>query len=126
VKYDYGENVTFQGDLAIHLDTHFSKLINDKEIQKGSNNFELYSEEDNLEELNKRLITCNVKFIHPLKEQPCQKMVIRFYDPDMNIIEVGESMVHTAKQLSSIGNPKEHITELMSVPITQISQWLSE
>ena len=41
VKYDFGENVTFEGDFAIHLKTHFKGLIDDKEIKTECNNFEL-------------------------------------------------------------------------------------
>jgi catechol 2,3-dioxygenase-like lactoylglutathione lyase family enzyme len=126
VKYDFGENVTFHGDFAIHLDSHFGKLINNKTIQKGSNSFELYFEENNLEQLNEKLIDYGVEFIHPLKEQPWKQKVVRFYDPDMNIIEVGESLKHTAKRLNSIGNSTQQIAELMDVPISEINQWLKD
>ena len=30
VKYDFGQNVTFHGDFAIHLQSHYQKLINIK------------------------------------------------------------------------------------------------
>ena len=126
VKYDFGENVTFHGDFAIHLDSHFGKLINNKTIQKGSNSFELYFEENNLEKLNEKLIDYGVEFIHPLKEQPWKQKVVRFYDPDMNMIEVGESLKHTAKRLNSIGNSTQQIAELMDVPISEINQWLKD
>lgn len=126
VKYDFGENVTFHGDFAIHLDSHFGKLINNKTIQKGSNSFELYFEENNLEQLIEKLIDYGVEFIHPLKEQPWKQRVVRFYDPDMNIIEVGETLLHTAKRLNSLGNSTQQIAELMDVPISEINQWLKD
>jgi catechol 2,3-dioxygenase-like lactoylglutathione lyase family enzyme len=44
VKADFGENVTFEGDFAIHLKTHFQGLIDEKPITTGTNNFELYFE----------------------------------------------------------------------------------
>lgn len=126
VKFDFGENVTFHGDFAIHLDTHFSKLINNRPIVKNSNSFELYFEEVNIEALANRLKELKIDFVHPLREQPWKQLVIRFYDPDGNIIEVGEPLMHTAKRLSSLGNSTQQIAELMDVPITEINQWLSE
>ena len=45
VKYDFGENVTFYGDFAIHLQSHFKELIDNREIRQGGNNFELYFEQ---------------------------------------------------------------------------------
>jgi len=57
VKYDYGENVIFEGDFSIHLKSHFSDLINSRpeDIIQKSNNTELYFEEDNLESLLDKL-----------------------------------------------------------------------
>ena len=52
IKADLGENVTFEGDFAIHQKDHYKKLIKGKTIAKGSNNFELYFEEDDLESLS--------------------------------------------------------------------------
>jgi uncharacterized membrane protein (UPF0127 family) len=33
-----------------------------------------------------------VKFIHELREQPWKQKIIRIYDPDNNILEIGEPM----------------------------------
>jgi catechol 2,3-dioxygenase-like lactoylglutathione lyase family enzyme len=43
VKFDFGENITFHGDFAIHLISHFKELIDNKEVIHGGNDFELYS-----------------------------------------------------------------------------------
>ena len=51
VKMDLGENITFNGDFAIHQKDHYQKLIGNNVITKGSNNFELYFEDDDLESI---------------------------------------------------------------------------
>jgi catechol 2,3-dioxygenase-like lactoylglutathione lyase family enzyme len=117
VKHDFGENVTFQGDFAIHLDTHFSKLIEGKPILKNSNSFELYFEEDKIEELTERLEQKGVTFVHPLRQQPWKQLVVRFYDPDGNIIEVGESLKETINRLTNQGYSKIEIASEMGVTI---------
>jgi len=100
VKYDYGENVTFEGGFAIHLQSHFKDLIDGGEIKTGGNNFELYFEDDNVEQIVDSLKANNVCFVHTLREQPWRQRVVRFYDPDKNIIEVGESMEYLCQRLS--------------------------
>jgi len=117
VKYDFGENITFHGDFAIHLQSHFRDLINDNEIKSGGNNFELYFEHDHMEEIENRLKEENVKFIHKCTEQPWRQKVIRFYDPDMNIIEVGESMEFLAYRLHIENMPIETISETINMPV---------
>ncbi|MFA6621873.1 MAG: glyoxalase/bleomycin resistance/dioxygenase family protein [Candidatus Caldatribacteriota bacterium] len=92
VKADHGENVIFEGDFAIHQKTHFQSLINGYPVRVNSNNFELYFEEENLEEIEKTLKKYNFEFIHPIKEQPWKQRVLRFYDYDKNIIEIGEPL----------------------------------
>jgi catechol 2,3-dioxygenase-like lactoylglutathione lyase family enzyme len=90
VKYDFGENVWFESGFAIHLRDHFQTLINDNPILTKANNGELYFEEEELQVFQKKLKQFSVEFIHEVKTQPWGQKVLRFYDPDGNIIEVGE------------------------------------
>jgi catechol 2,3-dioxygenase-like lactoylglutathione lyase family enzyme len=103
VRFDYGENVTFAGDFSIHLESLFKQLIDNRNISSGGNNFELYFEEDDIDEFYKKLKTAGVDFVHELREQPWRQKVVRFYDPDMHIVEVGESLEHLVRRLHSEG-----------------------
>ena len=125
VESDFGENVGFKGGFAIHLDSHFKNLIN-KEIKQGGNNFELYFEEDNLDELVNNLKENSVEFVHELREQPWGQKVIRFYDPDKHIIEIGETMKHLVQRLKNSGLEPEQISKATSLPIDYVNILLSE
>lgn len=116
VKFDFGENVTFEGDFAIHLKSHFQKLIDNKEIKTGSNNFELYFEFDDIKQIEKKLTNNKVDFIHTTREQPWRQIVIRFYDLDKNIIEVGETMEFLAYRLFKEGQTISEISEIITLP----------
>ena len=96
LKYDFGENITFVGDFALHQEDHFKSLINQARLIKKSNSFELYFEDDRLEDLLVRLKELNIEFLHGIIEQPWKQQVFRFYDYDKNLIEVGERMEHVA------------------------------
>jgi len=119
VKYDFGENVTFEGDFSIHLKSHFMELLNLSlnDITQKSNNSELYFEEDNLDGLLEQLKALNtVEYVHGIKEQPWGQRVIRFYDPDMHIIEVGESMESVARRFLRKGLSIEETAKRISMP----------
>lgn len=122
VKYDFGENVTFHGDFAIHLQSHFKALIDNKEIQTGGNNFELYFEYDNVEDIVKTLKDNNIVFVHEIREQPWRQKVVRFYDPDKNIIEIGESIEYLAFRLKNEGLSIEQISKTTNMPIEFVNE----
>ena len=116
VVTDFGENVGFEGGFALHRKDHFEGLLNGNKILPGSNTFELYFEDDNLEVIEKALLIEGITFIHPIKEQPWRQKVMRFYDYDKNIIEIGERLEHTAYRLYKDGLPIEEITKLTYLP----------
>jgi catechol 2,3-dioxygenase-like lactoylglutathione lyase family enzyme len=122
VKMDFGENVTFHGDFAIHLKDHYQGLIGEHEIRTGGNNFELYFEYDDVDGMVARLKEHGVTFVHELREQPWRQKVVRFYDPDENIIEVGESMEHLAFRLAQEGLPVDQISEITYMPVDYVIQ----
>jgi len=127
VKFDFGENVTFEGDFAIHLDKHYLSLINSETahvIAKKSNNFELYFENNKIDEIFSKLQEENVVFVHKLMAQPWGQRVIRFYDPDMHIIEVGESMEAVILRFHKEGYPVHEIAEKSSMPIEFVKKVL--
>ncbi len=116
VKSDFGENVAFEGDFAIHQKNHFQKLINDSPIISRSNNFELYFEEDDLEPIVEKLRENDFEFVHNIVEQPWKQRVVRFYDYDKNIIEIGETLEHVALRLYQDNYTIEEICRITYLP----------
>ena len=121
VKYDFGENITFHGDFALHLKSHYSELIDHKEIRLEGNDFELYFESNDLDILVDKLRANNVMFVHELRKQPWQQLVVRFYDPDNHIVEVGESLDHLVFRLFQEGNTVKQIAELTQLSVEFIN-----
>lgn len=116
VRYDFGENIEFEGGFSIHLSPHFRQLIDNKEIIPGVNNFELYFEHDDPEQMEERLNNFGVEFVHKVREQPWRQKVMRFYDPDGHMIEVGESLEHLSYRLHREGMEVEKISQITSMP----------
>ena len=126
IKYDFGENVTFEGDFSIHLREHFQELIDKRPVVSGSNSFELYFEHDELEELIAKLENEKVEFVHGLREQPWRQKVVRIYDPDLNVIEIGESMEHLAVRLRNEGLSVATVAEIMNLPLNKVLSMLDQ
>jgi catechol 2,3-dioxygenase-like lactoylglutathione lyase family enzyme len=127
VQYDFGENVSFEGGFAIHLKSHYSDLIgvNRNDIIQKSNNSELYFEEEDLDSFLQKLKAIDsIKYVHELKEQPWRQRVIRFYDPDMHIVEVGEPMESVVKRLLSEGSSVEETSKRTLMPEEFVRQFL--
>jgi catechol 2,3-dioxygenase-like lactoylglutathione lyase family enzyme len=117
VIMDFGENITFDGNFSLHLQSHYQSLIDNKEIRFGGHDFELYFECIEMEALYQKLLEISTTFVHEMREQPWRQRVIRFYDPDNHIIEVGESMEHLSYRLFSEGISVEEISKIMMMPI---------
>lgn len=123
IKYDFGANVTFEGDFSIHLERHFQDLIGERfQILKKANNFELYFETEELEIIIQKLRASKVEFIHDIKEQPWGQRVARFYDPDHHIIEIGESMDSVILRYHRAGFLPKDIHKKTSMPMEVIEQ----
>lgn len=126
VVTDFGENVGFEGGFAIHKREHFEGLINGNKVVPGSNTSELYFEDDDLENVEKKLISEGIVFIHHTKEHPWRQRAMRFYDYDKNIIEIGERMEHAVYRLHKDGLSSEEITKYTYMPKEMIEEAIKE
>lgn len=127
VKFDFGENITFEGDFAIHEKKHYASLLGENKeplIQTGAHNFELYFEEEDVIGLSEKLEKENIRLVHDVREQPWGQRVVRFYDPDHHIIEVGERMETLVVRLFQQGLSKEDIEKKTMMPMSFVEKSL--
>lgn len=128
VVMDFGENIMFSGDFSLQTKDSWQGFIGEYEstIMFRSNNFELYFEEKKFDEFLEKLKTLQVELLHPVKEYPWGQHVVRFFDPDHHIIEVGESMVSVVKRFAEEGLTVDEIAERTQHPIDFIEKALKE
>lgn len=115
VIFDYGENITFEGSFSLHLKSHYEKIIG-QQVAAGKHNFELYFENDDMDQTASRIATAGIEMVHPLKEQPWRQKVLRCYDPDRHIVEIGESLQHLSFRLFQEGKAPDEIGKIISMP----------
>lgn len=128
VILDFGANITFAGDYSLQTKSTWAEFINKpiNEILAQSNNFELYFEEEHFDEFISRLQSHTILYVHGVKEYPWGQRVIRFYDPDMNIIEVGESMCSVVRKFVAQGLSIEETSQITQHPIEFVKSCLGE
>jgi len=97
----------------------------EQDVLNKPNNFELYFEEEQFEEFVERLKSFKINYVHDVIEYPWGQRIIRFYDPDMHIIEVGESMETVVKRFIGQGLSVEETAERTQHPIEFVRQCMT-
>ena len=90
---DNDGNMILTEGLVLQDEAIWRKFIG-KEVIPQNNSFELYFEEKDLEAFVERLEKYDpyVQYVNKLMTHSWGQKVIRFYDPDGNLIEVGTPM----------------------------------
>lgn len=121
VIMDFGANKTLTGGLALQTAETYKEFIDTSDISFGGNNFELYFEEDDFNQFTDRLKGLDIEYVHPVIEHSWGQRVVRFYDPDRHIIEVGENMKTVCRRFLNSGMTPEQVAERMDVPMKFIN-----
>lgn len=117
VIMDFGANKTLTDGLALQTAETYMDFIGTGDISFGGNNFELYFEEDDFDRFVNKLEEYDVEYVHPVKEHSWGQRVVRFYDPDKYIIEVGENIKVVCRRFLDEGMTPEQVAERMDVPM---------
>lgn len=118
VTLDLGRNVTLSGGFALQQDFDWLVGIPKSTILHQSNNMELYFEVDDFDAFLDRLTRHpDVDLVHPAKKYEWQQRVVRLYDPDWHMIEVGESMAVIARRYLDEGHSVEQTAEIIQHPV---------
>lgn len=109
---DFGENVILSEGLVLQEKKLWEKYIK-KETHMGGHDAELYFEENCLDEFLEKLEKSGfqIRYVNPLMEHDWGQRVIRIYDPDDHVIEIGESREFVARRFLNTGMPPEEISK---------------
>ena len=117
VIMDFGANKTLTGGLALQTLDTWREFIGTDDISFGNNSSEIYFEEDNFDKFAERLQKFDVDYVHPVKEHSWGQRVVRIYDPDKHIIEIGENIKVVCQRFLDSGMTAEQVAERMDVPV---------
>lgn len=128
VVQDLGANITFSGGFALQSAESWQAFIQKsyEDIAYGSNSAELVFEIADMDAFVSKLSNFSIAYVHPVKEHAWGQRVVRFYDPDRHIIEVGESMAIVVKRFIESGLTVEQTGERMGIPAEGIKYLLAQ
>ena len=124
IEYDFGKNIAFKSGISLWEITRGHLIEN-----SGSHNqtdstkaYELYFETEDIDKIQKDVAEHRLQILHDLIEEPWGQRTVRFYDPDNNLIEVGETMEAFVRRFSGSGMTPEQISVKTTIPVEIVRQ----
>ncbi len=126
VFQDYGRNIAFTCGLALQQDFDWLVNLPKEKILKKSNNVEIVFEEQDFDGfLNKLKAYPDIEYLGEVIEHSWGQRVIRFYDLDDHIIEVGEDMRMVIKRFLASGMIMEEVSVKMDASVEDLTKLLN-
>ena len=126
---DFGANVTLTGGIALQTKETWLEFIQaeNEEIIWGNKATELYFEEDDFNSFIQKLNSfSHIDYVHPPIEHRWGQRVVRLYDPDKHIIEIGENLKSVCQRFLNNGLTKDEIAIRMDIPLKMVNKLLKE
>ena len=126
VFQDYGRNIAFTCGLALQQDFDWLVDLSKEKVLKKSNNAEIVFEEQDFDGfLNKLREYPDIAYLGEVIEHSWGQRVIRFYDLDGHIIEVGEDMKMVIKRFLASGMTMEEVSVKMDASVEDLTKLLN-
>lgn len=127
IYQDYGINICFTCGLALQQNFDWLVNISKNKIIKQSNNMELCFEEIDFDGFLNRLRGYpNIVFLGNVIEHSWGQRVIRFYDLDDHLIEVGESMEVVINRFLDSGMNIEEVANKLDISVQNLNKLLKK
>ena len=128
VAMDLGVHVAYKNGVFLQTKETWTEFIerDASAISFGGNDAELYFDEHDMDSFLQRLEAFGIELVHPLKEHGWGQRVVRFYDFDRHIIEVGEHMGNVVRRFYAQGMTREETAKRMDVPLEMLDAFLAE
>ncbi|HEX2938041.1 MAG TPA: VOC family protein [Ruminiclostridium sp.] len=124
VVADFGANATLTGGVVLQTLDTWKEFIRTDIVLLPNNSCEIYFEEENMDAFWNHLKSFDICYLHKLFEHRWGQRVVRFYDPDRHIIEVGEQLDAVIKRFISQGMSVEEVAIRMDIPVDFVNSCL--
>ena len=123
---DFGANVSLDGRLVLQTLDTWKSFIRTNAVVLPNNAGELYFEHEDMDAFCEHLKQFDIRYVHPLFEHRWGQRVVRFYDPDMHIIEVGEKLDAVILRFVEQGLSAEETAARMDIPVEFVTACLKK
>lgn len=111
VETDMGTNIILNNGITlwqINPDNIIPQTLG--RIHTRGHDFELYFEVDNIDEAASLVDIHRCNLMHPVHEEAWGQRTLRLFDPDGNLIEIGETMQTFLKRMFDSGMSLEEVS----------------
>lgn len=125
VLIDHGPNVGFAGGFALWQAEHAAATVGagwEPAAGGRCGHGELYFECDDLDAAWAALVAAGAPMAHPIREQPWGQRVLRVYDPDGHLVELGEPMEVVVRRFLAAGLTVEAVATRTAMPPAVVAQ----
>lgn len=126
VGLDHGLCIGFKAGFSLWQIDYAYPIIHgrsfDSSEPKGFDQMELYFESETINEVYEALKASGVEFVHEIIEQPWGQKVFRVYDPDRNVVEVGEPMGFVILRLLKTGMTDLEVAQKTAMPLEIVKE----
>ena len=121
VVSDFDGNVILTEGLVLQ-DRKIWEQFLEREVTYGHHDAELYFEENEMDAFVERLKQCSfdIEYVNPLMEHAWGQRVVRIYDPDKHVIEVGETLEYVARRFLKQGMSVEDTATKTQLPLSVV------
>lgn len=118
---DFDGNVVLTEGLVLQDEAVWKSFIQKDVIQRGHNT-ELYFEENHMDAFLEKLKVWPeaIEFVNPLMEHSWGQRVVRLYDPDGHMIEIGESMDYVVRRFLASGMSIEETANKTQMALAEV------
>jgi catechol 2,3-dioxygenase-like lactoylglutathione lyase family enzyme len=127
LEYDFGNNVSLKSGITLWkmMPDHVISLSGKHSKINSTKAFEVYFETDDIELIQEIIAKNHLATLHDLMEEPWGQRTIRFYDPDKNLIEVGETLEKFVSRMARSGMNPEEISAKTTIPVVIVKKLLN-
>jgi catechol 2,3-dioxygenase-like lactoylglutathione lyase family enzyme len=125
IDFDFGNCIGFKNGLSLWKlkeEYPISKKLGRTFDQSGNKNLEICFETDDFEAVIVSLKKLNLNYLHEVTEEFWGQQTIRFYDPENNLIEIGETIPCFVKRFHNVGMNLEEVSQRTSVPLEKVRE----
>lgn len=126
VVMDFGENVILTEGLVLQEQKSWEALTGTS-CRYGGNSAELYFIENNMDDFLEKLEqgSLPIKYLNKCMEHDWGQRVVRIYDPDGHVIEIGENLEYVAQRFLKDGMTAEQTAKKTQLPLSQVESMLT-
>ena len=124
ITTDHDPTVTFNGCIVLRKMDSWIDGIRSGYVMFDNRASEMRFETDDFDDIILRLDTFGIKYVHKPVMRSRGQRIVRFYDPDHHIIEVGESTEAVMRRFADEGMNAEQIAERMNMNTNFIKKCL--